>query len=87
MVRVIKSRRLRWAGYVNRMERGRSALKVLIGKPTRKKPIGRTMYTWENNITTDLKEIGANTRNWIDLAQDRGYWQALVNMTLNICIP
>ena len=59
IVRVIKSRRLRWAG------QGRSAFKILTGTPTGKRPLGRSRHRWEDNITMDLKEIGVNTRNWV----------------------
>ena len=58
IVRVIKSRRLRWAGHVARMEEGRSAFKILTGKPTGKRPLGRLRHRWEDNIRMDLKEIG-----------------------------
>ena len=63
IVRVIKSRRLRWAGHVAKMEESRSAFKILTGKPTGKRPLGRPRRRWEDNIRTDLKEIGINTRN------------------------
>ena len=63
IVRVIKSRRLRWAGHVARMEEGRSAFKILTGKPTGKKPLGRPRSRWEDNIRIDIKEIGINTKN------------------------
>ena len=59
IVRVIKSRRLRWAGNVARMEEGRSAFKVLTGKPTGRRPLGRPRRRWEGNIKTDLEEIGS----------------------------
>ena len=62
--RMIKSRRLRWAGHVIRMEEGRSAFNILTGKPTGKIPLGRCTRRWEDNIRMDLKEIGINTRNW-----------------------
>ena len=58
IVRVIKSRRLRWAGHVARMEEGRSAFKILTGKHTGKRPLGRSRRRWEDNIRMDLKEIG-----------------------------
>ena len=87
IVRAIKSRRLRWAGYVARMEEGRSAFKILTGKPTGKRPLGRPKRRWEDNIRMNLKEMGANTRNWIDSAQDRDYWRALVSRTLIIRVP
>ena len=63
---MIKSRRLRWARHVARMEEGRSALKILKGKPTGKRPLGRTRRRCEDNIRMDLEEIGINTRNWVD---------------------
>ena len=73
IVREIKSRRLRWLGNVVRMEEGRSAFKILTGKPTGKRPLGRPRRRWEDNIRMDLEEMGIKTRNWVDLAQDRDY--------------
>ena len=70
IVRVIKTRRLRWAGYVARMEEGRSAFKILTGKLTGKRHLGKPRRRWEDNIRMDLKEISINTRNWVDSAQD-----------------
>ena len=87
IVRVIKSRRLRWAGHVARMEEGRSAFKVLTGKPTGKRPLGRPRRRWEDNIRMDLEEIGINVGNWVDSAQDINYWRALVNAALNLRVP
>ena len=81
---VIKSRRLRWAGFVARMEEGRIAFNILTGTPTGMRPVGRPRHRWEDNIRMDLKEIGINTRNWVDSAQDRDYWRALVNVALNL---
>ena len=71
IVRLIKSRRLRWVGHVARMEESRSDFKILTGIPTGKRPLGRTRHRWEDNIRMDLKERGINTRNWVDSAQDR----------------
>ena len=71
IVRVIKSKRLRWVGHVARMEGGRSAFKILIGKLTGKRPLRRPKRRCEENIRMDHKEIGVNTRNWVDSAQDR----------------
>ena len=68
---MIKSRRLRRAGHVARMEEGRSAFKILTGKPTGKRPLGRPRRRWEDNIRMYLEEIGINVGNWVDLAQDR----------------
>ena len=67
IVRVIKSRRLRWTGYVVGMEKGMSAFKIVTEKPSGKKPLGRPRRRWEVNISMDLKEIGTKTRNWINL--------------------
>ena len=74
---VIKSRRLRWAGHIARMEKGRSAFKILSGKPTGKRLQGRPRRRWEDNIRIDLKEIGINTSNWVDSTQDRYYCEPL----------
>ena len=63
----------RWVGHVARMEESRRAFKLLTGKPTRKIPLGRPRRRWEDNIRMDLKEMGVNSRNWIDSAQDRDY--------------
>ena len=84
IVRVIKPRRRRWAGHVARMEDCRSAFKILTGKPTGWRLLGRPRHRWEVHIRMDLKELGINTRNWVDLAQDRNYWRALVKVALNL---
>ena len=73
ILRVIKSRRLRWAWHVARMEERRSAFKILTGKPTGKRPLGRPRRRWEDNIRIDLEEICINAGNWVDSAQDRNY--------------
>ena len=67
---VIKSRRLRWAGHIARMEEGRSAFKILTGTPTGKRPLGRPRRGWEGYVITGIKEIGINTRNWADWAKE-----------------
>ena len=77
IVRVIKSRRLRWAEHVARTEEGRSTFKILTGKPTGKRPLGRPRRRWEDNIRMVLEEIGINAGNWVDLAQDCDYWSPL----------
>ena len=87
IVRVIKSIRLRWAEHVARMEEGRSAFKILTGKPTGKRPFGRSRRRWEDSISMNLKEIGISTRNWVDSAQDKHYWRTLVNAALIILVP
>ena len=69
------------------MEESRSAFKILTDTPAGKRPLGRLKRRWEDNIRTDLKEIGIYTRNWVDLAQDRDFWRALVNAALNLRFP
>ena len=71
IVRVIKFRRLRWAGYGE----GRSAFKMLTGKRTGNRPLGRPRCRWEANIRMDLEEIGISVGNWVNSAQDRDYWR------------
>ena len=73
---MIKSRRLRWAGHIARMEDGRNAFKILTGKPTGKRPLGRPRSRWKDNIRMDLKEMGINAGNWVDSAEDRDYWRS-----------
>ena len=87
IVRVIKTRRLRWAGHVARMKEGSSAFKILTGIAAGKRSLGMLRHRWEDNIRLDLTEIVINTRNWVDSAQDRDYWRALVNVTLNHRVP
>ena len=64
-----------------RMVEGRSAFNILTDTPTGKRPLGRPRSRWKDNIKRDHKEIGANTRNWIDSVQDRDYWRALAYAT------
>ena len=84
---MIKFRRLRWAGHVGLEEEGRSTFKILTGKPTGKRPLGRPGRKWEDNIRMDLEEIGINAGKWVDSAQDMNYWRALVNVALNLRVP
>ena len=69
------------------MEEGRSAFKILTGTPAGKSPLGRPRHRWEDNIRMDLKEIDINTRNLVNLAQDRDFWMALLNVALNLRVP
>jgi hypothetical protein len=71
IVRVAKSRRMRWAGHVARRGEGRSVYRVLVGKPEGESSLGRPRRSWEFNIKLDLREIGIDGTNWIQLAQDR----------------
>ena len=77
VVRVVKSRGISWAGLEARMEEGRSAFKIVTYKPTGKRPLGSPRRRLEDNIRKDLKEIGANTRNFINSSQDVDYWRSL----------
>ena len=83
IVRVVKSRRLKWTGHVARMMEGGSAFKILAGKPTGKRSLGRPRRRWEDNIRMDLKEIGIDTRNWIDSAQNKDSWRATISLLPN----
>ena len=70
LVRLIKSKGLRWAGHVVKMEEGRSAFKSLTGELTGKRPLGKLSNRWEDNIRMNFKEVGVNTRNYVDSVQD-----------------
>jgi hypothetical protein len=85
--RVIKSRRMRWAGHVARMGEGRVVYRVLVGRPEGKRPLGRPRHRWEDNIKMDLREMGIDGANWIWLAQDRVQWRAFVNTVMNLRVP
>ena len=87
IVRVIKSRRMRWARHVARIGEGRGVYRVLVGKPERKRPLGRPRRRWENNIRMDLQEVGLGYEDWIGLAQDRDRWRALVSAVRNLRVP
>ena len=84
-IRSIKSRRLRWAGHVARMEQSRNAYRV--GKPEGKRRLGRPRHRWEDNIKMDLREVGCDPGEWIDLAEDRDPWRAYVMAVMNLRVP
>ena len=86
-VRVVKSRRMRWAGHVARMGEDRHVHRVLVGKPEGKKPLGRPRRRWEDNIKMDLQEVGKGRGDGMELAQDRERWRALVGMVRNFRVP
>jgi hypothetical protein len=86
-IRIIKSRRMRWAGHVARMGEKRKAYRLLVGKPEGKRPLGRPRCRWVDNIRMDLGEVGWDDVDWIVLALDRNWWRALVNSVLNIRVP
>jgi len=85
IVRVVKSRRMRWAGHVALMGEERGVHRVLVGKPEGKRPLGRPRRGWEDNIKMDLREVGGG--DWMELAQDRDRWWALVNTVMNLRVP
>jgi hypothetical protein len=87
IVRVIKSRRMRWVGHVAHMGKGRSVYRVLVGRQKSKRPLGRPRHRWEDNIKLDLRDIGINGVNWIQLAQDGVQWQASVNTVMSLWVP
>jgi len=87
IVRVIKSRRMKWVGHVARMMEERGVYRILVGKPEGKRPLGRTGRRWEDNIKMDLQEVGCGDTDWIELAQDRDRWRALVNAAMNLPVP
>ena len=82
-----RSRTLRWVGHVARIEEGRSAFKILTGKPTGKRPLERPRRRWEDSIRMDLEVIRINAGNWVGSVEDRDYWRALVNAALNLRVP
>jgi hypothetical protein len=86
-VRIIKSRRMKWAGHVARMGKKRNVYMLLVGKPEVKRPLGRPKRRWIDNVKMDLSEIGVSVVDWIGLAQDRYRWRALVNWVMNLRVP
>ena len=87
IVRVIKSRRMRWAGHVARMGEIRGAYRVLVGRTEGKRLLGRPRHRWVGNVRMDLQEVGCGYVDWIGLAQDRERWRTLVSAVMNIRVP
>jgi hypothetical protein len=84
IIRIIKSRRMSWAGTNGEK---RNAYRLLVGKPEGKRPLGRPRRRWVDNFRMDLGEVGWGDVDWIGLAQDRNRWRALVNSVLNLLVP
>jgi len=87
IVRVVKPRRMRWAGHVERMGEDRGVHRVLVGKPEGKRALGRPRRRGEDNIKMDLQEVGGGRRDWMELAQDRDRWRALVGTLRDFRVP
>jgi len=87
IVRVIKSRRMRWAGHAVRIGEESGAYRVLVEKPEGKRPLGRPRCRWVDNIGNDLQEVGCGYMDWIGLAQDRDGWRRLVSAVMNLRVP
>ena len=87
IVRVIKSRRMRWAGHVTRKGEERGLYRFLVGKPEGRRSLGRPSPRWVDNIRTDLQEVGCVYLDWIGLAQDRDRWRKLVSAVMNLRVP
>jgi hypothetical protein len=87
IVRVIKSRRMKWEGHVARMGEGKGVYRVLVGKPEGKRPLGKPRRRWEDNIKACLQEVGYRGMDWIELAQNRDRWRTVVNVVMNLRVP
>jgi len=87
IVRVIESRRMRWAGHVARMGEKRGVYRVLVGKPEGKSLLGRPRRRWVDNIRMYLQEVECGYMDWIGLAQDRNRWRTLVSAVMNLRVP
>jgi len=85
--RVLKSRRMRWAEHVERMEDRRCLYRVLVGKREGKRPLGRSRRRWKDNIRTDLQAVECGGMDRIELAQYTDRWWALVNAVMNVRFP
>ena len=86
IVRVVKSKRMRWVGHVACMGEERGVHRVLVGKPEGKRPLRRPRRRWEDSIKMDLQEVGG-VGDWLELTHDRDRWRALVNMVMNLRVP
>ena len=87
IVRVVKSRRMRWAAYVSRMGEDRGVHRVLVGKPEGNRPLGRPRRRWVDNIKMDMQEVGGGRVDWMEVAQDRDGWRTLVCTVRNFRVP
>ena len=86
-IRVMKSRRMSCEGLVAHKGKRRGAYRFLVGNPEGKRPLGKPRLRWGNNIKMNLQEVGWKGMDWMDLAQNRGWWRALVNAVMNLRVP
>jgi len=84
---VIKSRRMKWVGNVARMGERRGVYRLLVGKPEGKRPLGRPRRRWKDNIKMDIQEVGCGVMDWVELAQDKDRWRAIVIAVMNLRVP
>jgi hypothetical protein len=84
IIRQVKSRRMRWVGHVARMREERNVCKVMMGKPEGKRPLGRPRHRCKDGIIMDLRETGWRSVDWIQSAQDRDRWRAVVSAVMNL---
>jgi hypothetical protein len=87
IIRIIKSRKMRWEGHAAQMGEKGNAYRLLVGKPEGKRPLSRPRCRWVDNIKIDLLEISWGSVDWIGPAQDREKWRALVNAVMNLWVP
>jgi hypothetical protein len=87
IVRLVKSRRMRWAGHVARMGEGRGVHRVLVGKPDGTRPLGRPRRRWEDNSKMNLQEVGGGCGDWMERTQDRDRRRAFVSTVMNFGVP
>jgi hypothetical protein len=87
IIQAFKSRRMRWVEHVAHTEDGRGAYRILVGIPAGKKPLGMPKHRWEDNIKMELNDVGWGGMDWIDLAQDRDRWWAVMKAVMNLRVP
>jgi hypothetical protein len=87
IIRIIRSRRMRWAGHVALIGDKRNAYRLFLGKQEGNRPLGKPRRRWVDNIRMDLGEVGWGDVDWIGLVQDRNRWRAVVNSVLNLRVP
>jgi hypothetical protein len=87
IVRVVKPRRMRWAGHVARMGKDRDVHRVLVGKPEGKRPLGRSRHRWEDNIKMDLQKVGGGRGDWMELVQNWDRWRVFEGTMRDFRVP